>query len=325
MKNTLLLLSLCVLSSLGNHSSAIAQTTVNNPQGPNNQGPVSGSNSRATSTSSGTTVNQQTNVQTNNDQFHGFGGGVQCPTPSLGLSLYSSGGAGSDGGGNASVSSSSLGGMITFSTPLWGRNHQTCAELGEAQLETVRAQSERANREAEKVETDINLVTIQQCIAILQVAQLSGPFAEICAGVNLAGRGGMDGPTEPLVRTPPPPQLAAAAAPPPQPAAALPPPPQPAAAPPPPQPTAAAPPPDPMADAWRRLHAAVPSWDMETTLLSLTTLRQNPNACISRFASQLTIFLRERGVEGFRTINSVKRDLNREGCDLPIQSYDFSP
>jgi len=80
-----------------------------------------------------------------------------------------------------------------------------------------------------------------------------------------------------------------------------------------------------MADAWRRLHAAVPSWDMETTLLSLTTLRQNPNACISRFASQLTIFLRERGVEGFRTINSVKRDLNREGCDLPIQSYDFSP
>lgn len=303
MKHTLLLLSLVFLGSLGTGSTALAQTTVNNPQGPNNQGPVSGSNSRATSTSSGTTVNQQTNVQTNNDQFHGFGGGIQCPTPSLGVSLYSSGGSGSDGGGNASVSSSSLGGMITFSTPLGGRNGRSCAELGEAQLETVRAQGERAHREAEKLETDINLVTIQQCIAILQVAQLSGPFAEICAGVNPEGRRGMNGPVEGLVSTPPPPQPAAA----------------------PPPMMAAAPPPDPMADAWRRLHAAVSNWDMETTLLSLTTLRQNPNACISRFASQLTIFLRERGVEGFRTINSVKRALNQEGCDLPIQSYDFSP
>ncbi len=313
MKHTLLLLSLVFLGSLGTGSTALAQTTVNNPQGPNNQGPVSGSNSRATSTSSGTTVNQQTNVQTNNDQFHGFGGGIQCPTPSLGVSLYSSGGSGSDGGGNASVSSSSLGGMITFSTPLGGRNGRSCAELGEAQLETLRAQGERAHREAEKVQTDINLVTIQQCIAILQVAQLYGPFAEVCAGVNLEGRGGMDGPVEALVSTPPPPQPTAAPLPPPQPAA------------PPPMMAAAAPPPDPMADAWHRLHAAVPNWDMETTLLSLTTLRQNPNACVSRFASQLTIFLRERGVEGFRTINSVKRALNQEGCDLPIQSYDFSP
>jgi hypothetical protein len=303
MKHTLLLLSLVFLGSLGTGSTALAQTTVNNPQGPNNQGPVSGSNSRATSTSAGTTVNQQTNVQTNNDQFHGFGGGIQCPTPSLGVSLYSSGGSGSDGGGNASVSSSSLGGMITFSTPLGGRNGRSCAELGEAQLETVRAQGERAHREAEKLETDINLVTIQQCIAILQVAQLSGPFAEICAGVNPEGRRGMNGPVEGLVSTPPPPQPAAA----------------------PPPMMAAAPPPDPMADAWRRLHAAVSNWDMETTLLSLTTLRQNPNACISRFASQLTIFLRERGVEGFRTINSIKRALNHEGCNLPIQPYNFSP
>jgi hypothetical protein len=303
MKHTLLLLSLVFLGSLGTGSTALAQTTVNNPQGPNNQGPVSGSNSRATSTSSGTTVNQQTNVQTNNDQFHGFGGGIQCPTPTLGVSLYTSGGSGSDGGGNASVSSSSLGGMITFSTPLGGRNGRSCAELGEAQLETVRAQGERAHREAEKLETDINLVTIQQCIAILQVAQLSGPFAEICAGVNPEGRRGMNGPVEGLVSTPPPPQPAAA----------------------PPPMMAAAPPPDPMADAWRRLHAAVSNWDMETTLLSLTTLRQNPNACISRFASQLTIFLRERGVEGFRTINSIKRALNHEGCNLPIQPYNFSP
>ncbi len=203
--------------------------------------------------------------------------------------------------------------MITFSTPLGGRNGRSCAELGEAQLETLRAQGERAHREAEKVQTDINLVTIQQCIAILQVAQLYGPFAEVCAGVNLEGRGGMDGPVEALVSTPPPPQPTAAPLPPPQPAA------------PPPMMAAAAPPPDPMADAWHRLHAAVPNWDMETTLLSLTALRQNPNACVSRFASQLTIFLRERGVEGFRTINSVKRALNQEGCDLPIQSYDFSP
>lgn len=307
MKNTLLLLSLCILGSFGNHPSAMAQTTVNNPEGPNNQGPVSGSNSRSTSNSAGTTVNQQTNMQTNNSQFHGFGAGIQCPTPTLGVSLYGSGGQGGSGSGEASVSSNAMGGVITFTQPLGGRSQQICHELGEAQLEIARAQAARTSTEADKVNVDINLVTIQQCIAILQVAQLSGPFAEICAGVNLAGQGGMDGPAEPLVRTPPPPQPAAVSPPPPPP------------------PTAAAPPPDPMADAWRRLHAAVPIWDMETALLSLTTLRQNPNACISRFASQLTIFLRERGIEGFRTINSVKRDLNQEGCSLPVQSYDFSP
>ena len=277
--------------------------------------PISGSSSRATSNSAGTTVNQQTNVQTNNDQFHGFGSGIQCPTPTLGISLYGGGGQGGSGGGEASVSSNAMGGIITFTTPIGGRSQQICTELGEAQLELARVQAARTSTEAGKVNADINLVTIQQCIAILQVAQLSGPFAEICAGVNLASQGGMEGAAEHLASAPPPNQAMLAS---------LPLPPQPAAASPPNQTTVASLP-DPMAEAWRRLHVAVPTWDVETALLTLTTLRQNPNTCISLFASQLTIFLRERGREGFRTINSVKRDLNQEGCSLPVQSYDFSP
>jgi hypothetical protein len=266
--------------------------------------PISGGSSRATSNSNGTTVNQQTNVQTNNNQHHGFGVGIHCPTPTLGVGLYGSGGQGGSGGGEASVSSSALGGIITFTAPLGGRSHEICRALGEAQLELTRSQAARAANEAEKVNADINFVTIQQCIAVLQVAQLSGPFAELCAGVNLTSQGGMDGPIERLVSTPPPPQVTAA--------------------PPPPQ-TAVALPPDPLMDPWDRLHVAVLTWDMETALLSLTRLIQSPNACISRFASQLTIFLRERGVGGFRTVNSVKRALNQEGCQLPIQPYEFSP
>ncbi|MEB3313014.1 MAG: hypothetical protein VKL98_02600, partial [Cyanobacteriota bacterium] len=64
------------------------------------------------------------------------------------------------------------------------RNRRTCAELGEAQLRAVQAQTERTQLEAAKVRTDINLVTIQQCLTILQSARLSGRFAEACAGIE---------------------------------------------------------------------------------------------------------------------------------------------
>jgi hypothetical protein len=248
--------------------------------------PASGSSSRSTSNSAGTTINQQNNTQTNNDQFFGFGPGIQCPTPSLGVSLYGGGGAGGSGldGG---VSTSAYGGMVTFSTPLGGRNQSSCAQIGEAQIQAVRAQIDRTQMEAAKTLTDINLVTIQQCINILQTARLSGQFVDACNGVE-------------LVR-------------------------QQAAAPPPPTP----PPPPSVSSAdqaWQQLHAAVPVWDLDTALVSLTTLKQQPNTCIAQFADRFAQTLRQRGAEGFRQINPIKRALNQQqGCSLEIRPYDFSP
>lgn len=248
--------------------------------------PASGSSSRSTSNSAGTTINQQNNTQTNNDQFFGFGPGIQCPTPSLGVSLYGgggSGGSGLDGG----VSTSAYGGMVTFSTPLGGRNQSSCAQIGEAQIEAVRAQIDRTQMEAAKTLTDINLVTIQQCINILQTARLSGQFVDACNGVELVRQ--------------------QAAAPPPA--------------------STPAPPAAPSADqAWQQLHAAVPVWDLDTALTSLTTLKQQPNTCIAQFADRFAQTLRQQGVEGFRQINPIKRALNQQqGCSLEIRPYDFSP
>lgn len=248
--------------------------------------PASGSSSRSTSNSAGTTINQQNNTQTNNDQFFGFGPGIQCPTPSLGFSLYGGGGAGGSGldGG---VSTSAYGGTVTFSAPLGGRNQSSCAQIGEAQIDAVRAQIERTQMEAAKTLTDINLVTIQQCIGILQTARLSGQFGDACNGVE-------------LVR-------------------------QQAAAPPPATPPA---PPSvsPTDQAWQRLHAAVPLWDLDTALVSLATLRQGSNFCVAQFADRFAQTLRQRGAEGFRQINPIKRALNQQqGCSLEIRPYDFSP
>lgn len=145
----------------------------------------SGSSARATSSSAGTTINQQHNTQYNNDAFYGFGSGIQCPTTGLGVSVY--GGMGNGSGASNAVSSNSFGGMVTLNVPLGGRNAGTCSELGTAQLEAVQARAEREALEAAKIRTDIYLVTIQQCINILQSATLSGQFADACQGVDLRG------------------------------------------------------------------------------------------------------------------------------------------
>ena len=182
MKKAFLLISTGMLSYLGTQDITIAQELPDE-----SLTPVSGSSSRSTSNSAGTTINQQTNAQTNNDQFFGFGPGIQCPSPSLGFSFYGGGGAGSSGldGG---VSTSAYGGMITLSVPLGGRNQSSCAQIGEAQIEAVRAQIQRTQLEAAKTLTDIKLVTIQQCINILQTARLSGQFGDACNGVDLVSQ-----------------------------------------------------------------------------------------------------------------------------------------
>ncbi|MBD2184158.1 hypothetical protein [Aerosakkonema funiforme] len=145
--------------------------------------PSTSSNSRATSSSAGTTVNQQQNTQVNNNQFYGFGPGISCPSPTLGLSMY--GGLGNGSGSDAEVSSTSIGAVASINIPLGGSNARTCRKIGEAQLRALQAQTERANLEAAKIRTDITLVTINQCIQIMRNARLSGQFAEVCSGIEL--------------------------------------------------------------------------------------------------------------------------------------------
>ncbi len=182
--------------------------------------------------------------------------------------------------------------MVTFTTPLGGRNATSCEEIGEAQLKAVQAQVQRTQLEAAKTQTDINLVTIQQCINILEKARLSGQFVDACAGVNLVGQAST---SQPSVNPAP----VAAVAP------------------------VTLPQPD---QAWAKLHAAVPVWDVDTALVNLAILRQSSGVCIPQFADRFAQVLRQRGAEGFKEINPIKRTLNQQqGCNLPIQPYDFSP
>jgi len=44
----------------------------------------------------------------------------------------------------------------------------------------------------------------------------------------------------------------------------------------------------PTDQAWQRLHVAVPVWDLDTALVSLTTLKQNSNASVTQFADAST-------------------------------------
>jgi hypothetical protein len=161
-------------------------------------------------------------------------------------------------------------------------------------LQAVRAQVERTQLEAAKTQTDINLVTIQQCIGILEKARLSGQFVDACAGVSLVGQ---------VSRT------------------------QPAASPAPAQAASPAPLAVVSSDqAWANLHGAVPVWDVDTALVNLATLRQSSGVCIPQFADRFAQVLRQRGAGGFKEINPIKRTLNQQqGCNLPIQPYDFSP
>ena len=94
MKKAFLLISAGMLGYLGPGSMAVASEVPSELSEQPITLPASGSSSRSTSNSAGTTINQQTNTQENNDQFHGFGLGIRCPTPTLGFSLYGGGGAG---------------------------------------------------------------------------------------------------------------------------------------------------------------------------------------------------------------------------------------
>jgi hypothetical protein len=76
---------------------------------------------------------------------------------------------------------------------------------------------------------------------------------------------------------------------------------------------------------WEQLYTAVDVWDMDTALATLERLGNSRNPCVSEFADRFDTSLRQRGSDGFRDINPIKRALNmEEGCRLEIREYDFS-
>jgi hypothetical protein len=76
---------------------------------------------------------------------------------------------------------------------------------------------------------------------------------------------------------------------------------------------------------WEQLHNAVEVWDIDTVLASLERLGTSRNPCVARFAERFETSLRQRGDDGFRDINPIKRALNmEEGCRLDLREYDFS-
>ncbi len=78
--------------------------------------------------------------------------------------------------------------------------------------------------------------------------------------------------------------------------------------------------------AWKNLHAAVAVWDMDSSLANLAALSKSRNPCLAEFADRFTLSLQQRGKDGFRDINPIKRALNQQdGCRLDMPTYDFSP
>lgn len=137
----------------------------------------------------GTTVNNQSNTQVNTNTFYGFGPGINCPTTTFSMSGFGGSGSGSSAGDSigAGVDSSNFGGIATITVPLGGANAEICKEIGKAQVQALLSQVNRTNVEASKTQADINLVTALKCVEIQRVAVLTGPFAEICAGIYARG------------------------------------------------------------------------------------------------------------------------------------------
>jgi hypothetical protein len=151
------------------------------------QNPSSTASSAANA--AGTTVNNQSNAQINTNTFYGFGPGINCPTPTISVSGFGGSGSGSSAGDSigAGVNSDNFGGILSLTVPLGGDNATICKEIGKAQVQALLSQVNRANVEASKTQADINLVTALKCVEIQRVAELRGPFADVCAGVYVRG------------------------------------------------------------------------------------------------------------------------------------------
>ena len=145
--------------------------------------------SSSAANSSGSTVNNQNNSQLNTNTFYGFGPGINCPTKSLTISGFGGTGSGLSAGDSigADVDSSNLGALIAFTLPLGGDHSQICKEIGQSQVNQLKAVSLATQASTAKVQADINLLSATQCIKILKVAVLSGPFKYVCSGVFPSG------------------------------------------------------------------------------------------------------------------------------------------
>lgn len=143
----------------------------------------------ANSRSTGTTVNNQTNLQINNTAFFGYGPGVSCPTPSLTMGLFSSRGTGRSTGDRrgASQDSSALGGVLIVSMPLGGANAGICQAIGERRVQTLLGEATALQAEAARTGGDITMAIAEQCLQAKQQATLIGAFARLCSGVSLPG------------------------------------------------------------------------------------------------------------------------------------------
>ena len=143
--------------------------------------------SSARATSAGTTVNNQNNSQINTSSFYGFGPGINCPTPTVSIAGFGGSGSGLSDGDviGARVTSDNYGGVMTVTFPIGGTNHEICKRIGEAQALALESQVQRANAEARKTQTDINLVTALKCIELKTLATLTGVFKEICDGIDV--------------------------------------------------------------------------------------------------------------------------------------------
>ena len=145
--------------------------------------------SSSAANSSGSTTNNQNNSQLNTNPFYGFGPGINCPTKSLTISGFGGTGSGSSAGDSigADADSNNFGALIAFTLPLGGDHSQICKKIGQSQIEQLKAVSSAAKASTAKVQADINLVSATQCIKILKVAVLSGPFKDVCSGVFPSG------------------------------------------------------------------------------------------------------------------------------------------
>ncbi|HEY9738759.1 MAG TPA: hypothetical protein V6D06_20840, partial [Trichocoleus sp.] len=77
---------------------------------------------------------------------------------------------------------------------------------------------------------------------------------------------------------------------------------------------------------WDRFHDAASVWDINSAQAQLNGLTDSKNRCVRAFATRQLDSLTQKGAEGFRDLNALKRALNdEENCELEVTPFDFSP
>ena len=209
-------LSLCCLSWLALASPTQAQIVTSPPNAASSQ-------SNAAANSSGSTVNQQVNNQINQSSSYGLGSGINCPVPTVGLSLFGSAGSGSTNGSDpfGGVDAKNIGAAVSYTMPVGNSSlHDSCEQIGKFQVQLLQTQiSELESRveknriEAYKTKIDVDLVVLLKCIELKRNAQLLNESARMCADIIPVGQvpqPATPDPTPPTSIAPPKEQLSVA-------------------------------------------------------------------------------------------------------------------